>query len=186
MRTDITRMLAEISDGQHDVADDLFAAVYDELKSVAHHQLARSQGNMFDTTGLVHELYLKISDAKTPSYNDRRHFFAVAAQAMRYLVVDAIRKRTAVKRGGSDWMQVTFDESALGCFPEAESMLALDEALDQLKSLDPSLVELVEMRYFAALAPEEIAKLRGVTPRTVFRDWSRARAFLFDAMGSPR
>jgi RNA polymerase sigma factor (TIGR02999 family) len=176
-------MLAEVGEGETEAVGALFTAVYDELKVVARRQLKQSS-NTLDTTGLVHELYLKVCGARSPAYNSRQHFYAIAARAMRCLLVDAVRRRAAGKRGGKLWLRVTFDEGVLSELSESDSVLRLDEALDQLSALDPSLVELVEMRYFAALSVDDIAQIRGVSLRTVYRDWATARAFLFDAIES--
>jgi RNA polymerase sigma factor (TIGR02999 family) len=164
---------------------DLFAAVYAELKRLAHRQLAQHDGATIDTTGLVHETYLKLAKPESLRLNDRGHFYATAARAMRQIVIDHARRRSAEKRGGAA-AQVTLDDNATTDPLDPEQLIHLDGALSRLGELEPRLAELVELRFFAGLSVEQVAELREVAPRTVLRDWRRARAFLFDSVqGAP-
>jgi RNA polymerase sigma factor (TIGR02999 family) len=160
----------------------LFESVYGELKRLARRQLAGAAGATLDTTGLVHEVYLKLVNPARLQLRDSHHFFVVAAKAMRQIVIDHARRRVAIKRGGREAVAVTLEDDVAidGMSPDA--LLRLDVALDQLGELDQRLADLVEMRYFAGLSVEQVAATQQLTPRTVLRDWRRARAFLFDAL----
>ena len=131
-----------------------------------------------DTTSLVHETYLKLAASSSVSFEDRRHFFAVAACAMRQILVDHARRRGALKRGG-DAAHLFLDDVQLGVEERAEGILAIDEALQQLTDLDQRLSEMVDLRFFGGFSDDEIADLLDVSERTVRRDWRKARAFLF-------
>jgi RNA polymerase sigma factor (TIGR02999 family) len=154
---------------------ELFAAVYGELKRLAHGQLARGPRGTLSTTALVHEAYLKLRGS---TVRDREHFLALAARAMRQVLVDAARERSAAKRGG-DLARVSLDGEALAVETFADEVLAVDVALTRLEALDERLARLVEWRYFAGMSEPEIAAVLGVSDRTVRRDWQKARAFLY-------
>lgn len=178
---DITELLTALRDGDRTALDRLFPLVYAELHDRAHRQLARRRpGDTLSTTALVHEVYLKLTDSAHQSYQDRVHFFAVASRAMRQILVDYARRMTAAKRGGG--LAVSLDPDQLGNPGRAEELLALDEALARLEGLDERLARNVEMRFFGGLSVEETAEALGVSPRTVKRDWRKARAFLFAAI----
>jgi RNA polymerase sigma factor (TIGR02999 family) len=133
----------------------------------------------------VHEAYLKLVDQSRAQYRDRSHFFAVAATAMRQIVVDRARRRGAAKRGG-DLHVVSLDEEAVGAHARTEEILAIHEALDRLAALDERLVQMVELRFFAGLSIEETGEVLGIDARTVNRDWRIARALLFrELSGAP-
>lgn len=173
-------MLAAYREGERGALDRLFPLVYAELRERAHHQLARRRpGDTLSTTALVNEAYLKLTGSAHQSYNDRVHFFAVASRAMRQILVDYARRTTAAKRGG---LVVSLDPDQLGDPGRAEELVALDEALARLERLDGRLARTVELRFFGGLSVEEAADALGVSPRTVKRDWRRARAFLFEAI----
>lgn len=184
---EITRLLAAARQGDSTAMDRLMALVYDELRAIAHRQLRRRRpGQTLDTTALVHEAYLKLVDPAGAAWQERRHFFAVAAIAIRHILVDAARRRAARKRGG-EVLRITFDELApvhkdLGANADAVEILALDEALTSLAALNERLSRLVELRFFAGLTEEETAEVLGTSERTVRRDWRKARAFLFHAL----
>jgi RNA polymerase sigma factor (TIGR02999 family) len=154
---------------------ELFAAVYGELKRLAHGQLARGPRGTLSTTALVHEAYLKLRGS---TVRDREHFFALAARAMRQVLVDYARERGAAKRGG-ELARVSLDGEALAIETLIDEVLAVDVALGRLEALDERLARLVEWRYFAGMTEPEIAAVLGVTDRTVRRDWQKARAFLY-------
>jgi RNA polymerase sigma factor (TIGR02999 family) len=178
---DITGLLAALRDGDRTALDRLFPLVYQELHARAHHQLARRRpGDTLSTTALVHEAYLKLTDSAHQTYEDRVHFFAVASRAMRQILVDYARRMTAAKRGGG--LAVSLDPDQLGDPGRAEELVALDEALTRLEGLDERLARTVEMRFFGGLSVEEAADALGVSPRTVKRDWRKARAFLYEAI----
>ncbi|HEX6834724.1 MAG TPA: ECF-type sigma factor [Rudaea sp.] len=181
MEGDVTALVLAAGGGDADALRRLFAAVYDELKRLAHRQLAANANATVDTTGLVHETYLKLTQPERLRLNDRGHFFATAARAMRQILVDQARRRLAGKRGGAG-VAVTLEDGIGAEALDPEELVHLDDALARLQQLEPRLAELVELRFFAGLPVERIAELRGVASRTVIRDWRRARAFLFDSV----
>lgn len=180
-QSEITTLLAALRDGDRSAMDRLFPLVYREFHDRAHAQLARLRpGETLSTTALVHEAYLKLEGSANQSYGDRIHFFAVASRAMRQILVDYARRNTAVKRGGGH--AITLDDDAIANPDRAEELLALEEALEQLERLEPRLVQTVELRFYGGLSVEEAARVLGISPRTIKRDWQRARAFLFQAV----
>ncbi len=163
--------------------DELFPLVYDELHGMAHGRLRRgSPGQTLNTTALVHEAYLKLVDQSRAEWNDRNHFLAVASVAMRSILVDYARRRTALKRGG-DQRDVTLDEMQPGVVGRAEEILALDEALGSLAKLNERLAKLVELRFFGGLSVVETSQVLEISERTVKRDWRKARAILYRTLG---
>jgi RNA polymerase sigma factor (TIGR02999 family) len=185
---DITGLLAAARQGDGSATQRLMTLVYDELRAMARRQLrGRRPGQTITTTALVHEAYLKLVDRDSVPWQDRSHFFSVAAIAMRQILVDSARRRVAKKRGGED-VRTTLDEWRLGDGePDAEAraveVLAVDRALTSLAALNQRLSQLVELRFFAGLTEEETAEVMGTSERTVRRDWRKARAFLFQALG---
>lgn len=179
--SEITVLLAAMRDGDKSAMDRLFPLVYREVHERAHRQLARRRpGETLSTTALVHETYLKLAGSAQQSYADRVHFFAVASRAMRQILVDYARRNATAKRGGG--RAVTLDDDSAANPDRSDELLALDEGLEQLQKLDPRLVQTVELRFFGGLSVEETAEALGVSPRTVKRDWQRARAFLYQAV----
>ena len=177
----IDTLVASANNGDVQALKALFARVYGELKILARKQLSAAPGATLNTTGLVHEVYLKLAQPASPSLQGRRHFFALAARAMRQIVIDRARARIADKRGGGQVHLVMFDEAvdvADGDELAPEQLLRLDGALTELAADEPRLAELVELRFFAGMAVAEIAVLQGVSERTLNRDWRRARAQL--------
>lgn len=175
---EITRLLAELREGEKGALDRLFPLVYDELRARAARERRRqSPGETLSTTALVHEVYLKFADAAALAVEDRRHFFALAARAMRQIVVDHARRRLAQKRGAGAQL-VTLDPIDPAGSVDPADLLALDRALSELSQLDERLARTVELRFFAGLSVEETAETMAVSPRTVKRDWRKARAFL--------
>lgn len=182
----VTQLLSDLRDGRREAFDRLMPVVYDELRQVARRQLRSERpGHTLNTTGLVHEAYAKLVDYRELDWESRAHFYAVAAQAMRRVLVSYARKRRAEKRGG-DAVRVTFDE-AFGHNTSGENwadeVAALDEALARLEAINPRHARIVECRYFAGLTIEDTAEALGVSPITVTRDWRMARAWLKDALG---
>lgn len=158
------------------------ALLYDELRSLAHRQLAREGGGVsLHTTELVHEAYLRLADEEKLRGRGRAYFFGAAAQAMRRVLVDAARRRGAAKRGG-DRARVTLGEGHLAVDAYAADLLDLDRALTLLESESPRLARVVELRFFGGLNVEETARSLEVSPRTVKGDWALARAWLHDAL----
>jgi RNA polymerase sigma factor (TIGR02999 family) len=160
-------------------------AVYAELKRIARHHLrVRAAGATISTTDLVHEAYLKFGAAGADDWSSRAHFFGSASRAMRQVLVDYARRRGAAKRGGGA-RAVTLTGADAAIDARLDEILALDEALGNLRALDERLCRVVELRYFAGLGDAEIAACLGVTARTVGRDWLKARLFLARALGQP-
>ena len=158
---------------------EIFSAVYDRLKAMASRQLARGARGTLDTTALVHEAFLRLDGARDLSFEHSAQFFAYAARAMRHVLIDRARARMRQKSGG-EWVRVTFTANA-GSQPaleSAEQVIALDQALQRLEATDARAAQVVELRYFAGLAPEQVAAVLKLTRRTVDRDWRFARAFL--------
>lgn len=178
---DITQLLIAARDGNKEAFDRLLPMVYDEMRRAAHLQLRRHRpGQTLNTTALVNEAYLKLVE-QDQAWRDRNHFMAVAATAMRHILVDAIRRRTAQKRGGPEGAE-TFNETRVGAEGRAIEILALDRALESLAELNERLVRLVELRFFGGLTVEETAEVMGTSERTVKRDWRKAKAFLYQAL----
>lgn len=174
---DITRILVAHREGVEGAVDRLVSLVYDDLRRIARHQLRIRSGQSLDTTALVHELYLRLVDQSRVSWADRQHFFAVAARAMRQILVDHARSRCRQKRGGGAPF-VELDEERVGVQHSAEAILAIHQALDKLAEHDPRLEQVVELRFFAGLSEAETAEALSLSTRTVRRDWSRAIAWL--------
>lgn len=151
--------------------------VYDDLRRIARNRLAGHRRGQLDTTGLVHEAYLRLVDQTEAPWESRAHFFAVAARAMRQIVVDFARRRRASKRGGSK-IRVSLEETEIAVGEEAERLVLLDEALDRLAEVGVRMTRVVECRFFAGLTEEETAQALDVSLRTVQRDWKKARAWL--------
>lgn len=178
-------LLRRCSSGDVRAYDTLFAAVYADLHRRARH-LARGAGATLSTTALVHETYLKLA-GRNLALNDKAHFFALAARAMRHVLLNAARDSLAQKRGGGQ-IEATFD-SALAVPSDAGDhvdVVALDQALQQLATADARLAQVVELHFFAGLGFAEIGELLGLTERTVARDWRAARALLQMQLDAPR
>lgn len=175
---EVTRTLAALRSGDAGAIDRLFPLVYAELRKTADLLLAREfEAHTLQPTALVHEVYLKLARGGNPDAGSRAHFLGIAARAMRQILVDHARKRKAAKRGKGE-VFVTLGEHADAAAPDAESMVALDDALERLAALDPRLAKVVELRFFGGLTEDQVAATLGVTTRTVQRDWAKARAWL--------
>ena len=162
----------------------LFPLVYRQLKEVARRQLGRAPGHSLDTTGLVHEVYFKVADLDPNLVNDRAHFLAIAARAMRQVLVEAARRRRRIKRGGGE-RPVTLEEFVVAkASVPLDELLSIHDALDKLQAIDPRLVHLVECRFFAGLTEDETAEALDVSVSTVQRDWRRAKAWLRRTLGT--
>jgi RNA polymerase sigma factor (TIGR02999 family) len=168
-----------------DSADRFFGQVYQSLRSIAHRRLrGQRTGETLSTTALVNEAYLRLAENGNPPWRDRAHFCALAARAMRFVLVDHARARTAGKREGRA-RELPLDAMQLAADERAAELLVLDEAMDRLAALDPRLSEVVGYRFFAGMTFEEIAEATGRSIPTVKRDWTRARAWLFQEMQEP-
>jgi RNA polymerase sigma factor (TIGR02999 family) len=162
---------------------DLFALVYAELRSCARRQLAGRRSPTLSTTALVHETFLKLVDRRQVQWADRKHFFAVASLAMRHILVDHARRRRT-RRRGDGIVPDLLDESVVALDDRAEELLALDAALDRLKSMDERLSRVVELKFFGGLTFEAAAEVLDLSPRTIKREWRKARALLYEALAA--
>ena len=181
-RQEVTQLLGDWSGGDEGALEKLIPLVQPELHRLAHYYMSRERaGHTLQTTALLNEAYLQLTDKTQPQWQNRTHFMAVAAQLMRRIMVDHARARHALKRGGAA-QRVTLDEAALVTETRAPELLALDEALENLAAFDPRMSKIVEMRYFGGLTNEEIAEVLKIHPNTVMRDWSAAKAWLYAAL----
>lgn len=174
----VTRLLHDAQAGNRPAVDRLFQAVYRGLRETAQQMFRReSSGQTIQPTALVHEAYFKLVDQTRVDWQGETHFMAVAAQAMRRILLDRARRRGAEKRGGQ-WSRVEFNERLIPGFETDESVVALDEALKKLEQLDPQQAKMVELRFFAGLSVEETAKVLGISKRSAEREWTMIRAWL--------
>jgi RNA polymerase sigma-70 factor, ECF subfamily len=175
---EVTRLLHAAVRGDRDALDRLVPLVYEDLHRLAHRQLNREGGgHTLQTTGLVHEAYMKLAGGRVNAAS-RSHFLAIAARAMRQVLVDYARRRKAEKRG-SGVASVTLNDGEQGVEVSPDDLLALDEVLDQL---DPRQRQVVELRFFGGMEEKDIAEALGISERTVRRDWVKARAWLYKAL----
>jgi RNA polymerase sigma factor (TIGR02999 family) len=188
--SDITELLGKASAGDAAAAKQVYSTLYPELKRIAHSRL-RHGGNRIslDTTALVHDGYLRFVQTRALEVTDRAHFLAYASKVMRSVIVDLIREAHADRRGGG-LFEVTLNTQIAEASPDgnasadADEALRVHEALARLEQIEPRLATVVEMRYFAGMTEQEIADCLGVTPRTVGRDWEKARLFLYTMLKS--
>jgi RNA polymerase sigma factor (TIGR02999 family) len=181
---DVTRILSDIERGDPRAAADLLPLVYDELRKLAAHRLAREKpGQTLQATALVHEVYLRLVDSDTiRRWDSRGHFFAAAAEAMRRILVDHARHKSTAKAGGGR-RRVDIDEVELAIEAPRVDLLALDEALGRLESKDPRKAALVKLRFFAGLTNQQAAEALGISSSTADNDWAYAKTWLRVAMG---
>jgi RNA polymerase sigma factor (TIGR02999 family) len=180
-RPQITDLLLELRSGSPESEERLYAAVYADLRRLAHAQLRRERpGHTLGTTGVVHEAYVRLVDQTRVEWRDRAHFFTAASSAMRRVLVDYARRHRAARRGGGAAHLALADDTP--AVARGDELLALDEALDRLAALEPRLSKVVECRYFGGLTEQETAEVLGVTPRTVQRDWAKARGWLYQEL----
>ena len=184
MDADITNLLKAWAAGDQAALDQLSKYVYQELRLMARrHMKNERQGNTLQTTALVHEVYLRLVDVTKVEWQQRAQFFAMAAQMMRRILVDAARARASHKRGAGA-VHVNFDETAVVSPEPDRSMVALDDALAAFAQIAPRQAKVVELRYFGGLKEEEIVEVLKVSPRTVQRDWEFARVWLAREIGA--
>ncbi len=181
--SDVTSLLFAARNDDSQAMNRLFEVLYDDLRLLAHAKLRRSAPmTVLDTTALVHESYLRFLRTGDLKVEDRPHFLAYAARVMRSIVVDLIRSRLADRNGG-DALHVTLNsEIAESASVREDEVIMVNDALEELATIDPRLVKVVEMRYFAGMSEDEIAQSLGVSIRTVERDWEKARLFLYRAL----
>src|SRR6266404_4209673 len=181
---EVTQLLAHWSQGDDDALAELTPLVYEELRRLAHHFM---EGQRFDhtlqTTALVNEAYLRLADQTNPSWQNRAHFFAVAARAMRQIVVDYARSQRSQKRGGGA-LKVELEEAALVSPEQSKEIVELHEALERLATLDARKAQVVELKYFGGLNYEEIAEVLKIARMTVRRDWEFAKVWLYTELHS--
>jgi RNA polymerase sigma-70 factor, ECF subfamily len=179
---DITRLLLQLTDGDHAAVDALLPLIYDELRSLAANYLRRERpDHTLQPTALVHEAYLRMIDQSQVSWQNRAHFFGIAAQMMRRILVDHARAHNAGKRG-ADFQKLSLDDNIDKAVERSGELIALDEALKELAGVDEQKARIVELRYFGGLSFEETAEALGVSAVTVKRHWRMARAWLFGRM----
>ncbi len=180
MAPTISGLIHSAEGGDRPAADALFAALYDELHTLARRQLARGPGATLGTTTLLHEAYLNISSREGPSFPDRARFMGYAAKVMRGLIIDYARRRGAVKRGGG--FELTDLGQDVAAAADPGELARIGEALGELARVDPALAELVDLKFFAGFTLAEIGQMRGASERTMQRLWERARTYLYGAV----
>jgi len=174
---DVTRLLVDWGNGSQEALDELIPLVYEELHRLAGSYMRREgRGHTLQTSALINEAYLRLVDQKSIRWQDRAHFFGVAARLMRQILVDHARRRSRAKRGGGARMVSLAEQSVIA--KEIEDVIALDDALKHLAEMDPRKSRIVEMKFFGGLSTEEVAEVLKVTTRTVEREWRKAKAWL--------
>lgn len=181
--TDVTAVLHRVREGDPEAVERLYEATYTELRRIAHRFLRGHARDTLQTTALVHEAYVKLFDRENLEFQDRVHFLAVSARAMRQVLVDHFRARGAQKRGG-DAVVLTLEEGRIPDQRRGELILAIDESLERLAEHDRRLAKVVEYKFFGGMTGEEIAAALGLTTRTIGRDWRTARAWLANDLGA--
>lgn len=180
---EITRLLEDWGEGDRDALERLMPAVYEELRRIARQYMRREgSGHTLQTTALVNEAYLRLSEGSRVRWQNRAHFFAVASRAMRHVLVDYARRSRYQKRGGGQ-RPVSLEESVFVPREQSAGLVALDEALRSLAQIDPRRARVVELRYFGGLELKEVAGVLSVSPATVLRDWNLAKAWLYRQLG---
>ena len=181
---EVTQLLVAWSNGNQTALEKLMPLVYEELHRLAHHYMRREHpGHTLQTTDLVNEAYFRLVDQKQVHWQNRAHFFAISAQLMRRILIDHARSHQYVKRGGGAH-KVSLGEVAVVAQEQAADLLALDDALRNLAAIDKRKGRIVELRFFGGLSVEETAEALKISPRTVMREWSMAKAWLYKAVTS--
>jgi RNA polymerase sigma factor (TIGR02999 family) len=179
---ELTQLLIDWSNGSQDAVEQLFPLVYEELRRLAHRYMRRERpGHTLQTTAVIHEAYFRLIDQKHVQWQNRAHFFAIAAQMMRRILITHAQSRAYAKRGGGA-LKVSLDEAAVLSQARAGELIALDEALKGLAVIDVRRSQVVELRFFGGLNNEEIAEVLKISPNTVTRDWNVAKAWLYREM----
>ena len=179
--TEVTKLLEDYANGNRACLDELLPLVYGELRRLAHSYLKRERIDLtLQTTALVHEAYLKLIDQRSVNFQNRAQFFALSAQAMRRILLDNARRHTAEKRGGGE--KVFLEDIAEISVDANEKLIELDLALQELEEFDPKQAKIIELRYFGGMTIDETAEVLKISPATVKREWTMARAWLFERM----
>ena len=179
---EVTQLLIDWSNGRQDAVEPLFPLVYEELRRLAHRYMRRERpGHTLQTTAVVHEAYLRLIDQNHVQWQNRAHFFAIAARMMRRILITHAQSHAYAKRGGGT-LKVSLDEAAILSQTRAGELIALDDALKSLAVIDVRRSEVVELRFFGGLSNEEIAEVLKISPNTVMRDWNVAKAWLYREM----
>ncbi len=182
--TDVTQILNAMEQGDERAADELLPLVYEELRVMAAQKLSHeAPGQTLQSTALVHEAYIRLVGEETQDWQNRRHFFLAASEAMRRILVDSARRKKSQKRGGQR-QRVEFDELKLTDKNASDELLALDEALTRLAAHEPDVAEIVKLRYFAGFPLEQAAKIKDISRRTAGRYWNYARLWLCREMAA--
>jgi len=180
----VTQLLADWRNGNDAALTELTPLVYEDLRGLAHHYMSSQRADhTLQTTAFVHEAYLRLADQTNPNWQTRAHFFAVAARAMRQILVNYAKSYRSQKRGGGA-LKVELDETALVSQGQSREIVELHEALEQLAALDSRKAEVVELKYFGGLNYDEIAEVLKISPVTVRRDWEFAKAWLYTELHS--
>lgn len=177
----ITALLNRWGAGESDAFPELMTLAYDDLRAIAHRRLLSTGGGTLATTALVHETYLRLAGREGGSWENRAHFYAFAARAMRHILVDRARRAHAERRGG-DVVRIPLDESAVGGGDGAADVLRVHEAVEQLAERHPRMAQVVELRFFGGLSVPEVARVLDASVRTVEREWTRAKAYLQESL----
>ena len=182
---EITRMLIELTDGNQEVVNQILPHIYDELRRLAGTYLRKERSNhTLQPTALVHEGYMKLIDQRQVKWQNRAHFFGIAAQVMRRILMDHARKHLANKRGGDAEILPIEEEILVVSHDKSAELVALDDALQQLAEVDPQKARIVELRYFGVLSIEETAEVVGISVPTVNRHWRMAKAWLYSELSN--
>ena len=175
----VTLLLTELREGNQEAANRLMPLIYSELRRMAGSFMQRERpGHTLQATALVNEVYMRLAGGATVPWQNRAHFFGIAAHAMREVLLDYARRHIAGKRGGKDAQKVDIDVELRGVSPKIENVIVIDEALQRLERIDPRQSRLIELRFFAGLSVEETAEVMGVSPVTIKREWRSAKAWL--------
>ncbi len=178
-QNEVTKLLVDWGDGNQAALEELMPLVYGELHRIAHRRMGRERaGHTLQTSALVNEAFVRLVDQRRVKWRNRAHFFAVCAQLMRRVLVDYARGRLYAKRGGGA-IKVSLDEGVAAAEGQTAEVIALDDALKSLAEIDPRKSQIVELRYFGGLSIEETAQALDVSPGTVMREWTLAKAWLF-------
>lgn len=181
----ITQMLIDLTDGNQEVVNQILPHIYDELRRLAGSYLRRERSDhTLQPTALVHEAYMKLIDQKQVKWQNRAHFFGIAAQVMRRILMDHARKHLANKRGGNAEVLPLEEEILIVSNDRSNDLIALDDALEELGKMDPQKARIVELRYFGGLSIEETAEVIGVSVPTINRQWRLAKAWLYSQLAA--
>lgn len=176
---EITQLLRKAGNGEQAAYQQLMPRIYEELQSMAYHHLSREYDkHTYSKTELVHEAYLKLCQYDRMEWQDRSHFYAIASKCMRQILIDYARKKLADKRGG-DNEQITYLDHMVRQKEEASDLIDLDAALKKLEAVDERLAKIVELRYFGEMSIENVAEVLNLSPKTIQRDWKKARGWLY-------